>query len=264
MAVTDPRQCIFCGHCKAVCPADAFMFARLNETEFEPAPPKEALPNPDDFLRFLRRRRSLRAYLDKPVEKEHLQKILEAGRFSPTGANWQTCCFTVVGGRKTLDHICTLALHNLQEEGKNIKEALAQHRRQQEPLPAEYAVKQFFPPFWNRLAASWHEGVDQLLHHAPALIIVHVKNNATLFPDLDAAISATHMILMAETLGMGTCFVGFLICAIEKSAELREVLKIPPDHRAYIAFTAGYPDIDFLKLVARKPSKIDWIGEFDK
>jgi len=262
IVVTDPRQCIFCGHCKAVCPTDAPAFAGLTETEFEPVPKREELPLPDAFLRFLRRRRSSRAYQNRPVEKETLQKILEAGRFAPTGANWQTCRFTVVGGRKTLDRICTLALQSLQAEGKKIREVVKQHRQQQEPLPDEYAVKQFFPPFWNRLAAKWQEGVDQLLHHAPAVIIVHVKNNATLFPELDAGISATHMLLMAETLGLGTCFVGFLICAMDYSEELREVLKIPPDHRAYIAFTVGYPAVDFLKLVARKPAKIEWIGAF--
>jgi nitroreductase/NAD-dependent dihydropyrimidine dehydrogenase PreA subunit len=262
IVVTDPIQCIFCGHCKAICPTDAPTFAKLKESEFEPVPRREELPDPADFLRFLRRRRSLRVYQNKPVGKEPLQKILEAGRFAPTGANWQTCRFTVVGGRKTLDRICTLAIQNLQEEGKKIQGAVERHRRQQEPLRNEYAISQFFPPFWNRLAAKWQEGVDQLLHNAPAVILVHVKKNATLFPELDAGISATHMILMAETLGLGTCFIGFLIYAMENSEELREVLKIPPDHRAYIAFTVGYPDVDFLKLVARKPAKVEWIGEF--
>ena len=260
--VTDPNQCILCGHCKAICPTDAPTLARLAESEFEPAPKKSELPDSAAFLRLLRRRRSLRVYQKKPVEKEKLQRILEAGRFAPTGANRQACRFSVVGGRKTLDRICTLALQNLQDEGKKIKEALEQQRRSQERLSDEYALKQFFPPFWDRLAKKWQEGVDQLLHHAPAVMVVHMRNNATLFPELDAGIAATHMILMAETLGLGTCFIGFLIYALENSAELKEVLKIPSDHRAYVAFTVGYPGVDFLKLVARRPAKVEWIGEF--
>ena len=41
-------------------------------------------------------RRSTRNYLDKPVEPELLEKILEAGRFAPSGGNSQTNHFIVV------------------------------------------------------------------------------------------------------------------------------------------------------------------------
>ncbi|AJA49011.1 nitroreductase [Clostridium pasteurianum DSM 525 = ATCC 6013] len=42
-----------------------------------------------DFLQLAKTRYSVRKYKDKKVEDEKLQKILEAGRVAPTGANTQ-------------------------------------------------------------------------------------------------------------------------------------------------------------------------------
>ena len=78
---------------------------------------------------------------------------------------------------------------------------------------------------------------------------------------MDASLSAMHMILMAETLGLGSCINGFIFFALNHSKELREVLEIPSDHGVHVAFTLGYSDVEFLRLVARNPAKIKWIGE---
>jgi len=49
----------------------------------------------------LLRRKSVRAFLDKPVKREVIEQILNAARFAPSGANtqpWQVA--VVTGGRK--------------------------------------------------------------------------------------------------------------------------------------------------------------------
>lgn len=59
-----------------------------------------------DFLTLAKKRYSVRAYKDQPVEEEKLQKILEAGRVAPTGANKQPQHLIVVTssqGREKLD-----------------------------------------------------------------------------------------------------------------------------------------------------------------
>lgn len=261
VAVLDPALCIFCGHCKAVCPADAPRFSNLSEAEFEPAPTAEEIPNASPFLRFLRRRRSLRVYKSRPVEMEKLQMIVEAGRFAPTGGNRQGCEFVVVSKREVLDHVCTLTVRELQAEGERVKEALDRLHRLKEPLPEKYISKQTFPPVWDRIAQKWGEGVDQIFHHAPALVVIHVKKGTVVTPEMDAGLAAMQMVLVAETLGLGTCFIGFLIFALENSKELQEALRVPTDHQAYVAFTVGYPGVDFLKLVARNPAKVAWIDK---
>jgi len=261
IVVIDPASCNLCGHCKAICPTDAPKFSNLNENEFELTPNIEEMPNPSSFLRFLRRRRSQRIYSSKPVEIEKLKMIIEAGRFAPTGGNRQGCEYIVVTGRKILDRVCTLTIQTLQEQGKLVKEALDRYHRSKVPLREEYITMQYYPSLVDRIAEKWKEGIDQLLYHAPVLILVHMKQGITTTPQVDASLSAMHMILMAETLGLGTCINGFLFFALHHSGELREVLEIPSDHQVHVAFTVGYSDVEFLRLVARNPAKIKWIDD---
>jgi len=138
-----------------------------------------------------------------------------------------------------------------------------EYTRTKTPLPEEWASRQTLPPVWERIAGKWDEGVDQLLHHAPALIIIHMKKSIATTPEIDAAIASTQMVLLAETLGLGTCYLGFLIWAIEDSGELKKMLGIPPENKALVAFTLGYPKVEFLRFVARNPAKVSWVGEFE-
>jgi nitroreductase/NAD-dependent dihydropyrimidine dehydrogenase PreA subunit len=261
VVVTEPEVCIFCGHCRAVCPTDAPGFSHLDENEFEPVLSADKLPGPSEFLRFLRRRRSTRVYKKKPVEIEKLRMILEAGRFAPTGGHRQPCEYTVVRGRKLLGRAGLLAVQTLQRLGESVKEAFRKHDQLKEPLPEEFIPIQNYPPVWERMARKWEEGIDQLFYHAPALILIHTKQGATTSADVDTGLSAMHMVLMAETMGLGTCLNGFLVTALKRSDELRKVLKIPDDHQVHATFTVGYPDVEFLRVVARNPVKVEWLGD---
>ncbi len=261
VTITDPELCRLCGHCKAVCPTDAFQFVEGNE-DFDPAPAPGEIPSPQSLLRFFRRRRSHRAYRDRPVEKEKLQQIIEAGRFAPTGGNRQACHYGIIGGREILDRVCTLAIQTLLAQGARISEMAERSQRLHEPMPPEDQIRHHYLPVWDRMAAKWREGVDQLLHQAPALIIIHMKKGLAVTPELDAGMAAEQMVLMAETLELGTCYIGFLIMAIERSAALQAMVKIPPDHRALVAFTVGYPEAKYRRLVSRHPARVEWLGNF--
>ncbi len=261
VVVTDPELCIDCGHCKAVCPTNAPGFSHLDETEFEPVANADRLPDPSKFLRFLRRRRSTMVYKRKPVEIEKLRMILEAGRFAPTGGNRQPCEYTVVRGRELLDQVCSLAIQTLQKLGEAAEEAFRRHDQLGEPLPEEFIPLQNYPPVWERMARKWEEGTDLLFYHAPALVLIRTKRGATTSADVDAGLSAMQMVLMAETMDLGTCLNGFLVTALKRSEELRKVLNISDDHQVHVTFTVGYPDVEFLRLVARNLVNVKWMGD---
>ncbi|RLI12644.1 nitroreductase [Candidatus Bathyarchaeota archaeon] len=53
----------------------------------------------------IRTRRSIRKYLNKPVEREKLSKILEAARLSPSAANCQPWRFIVVTDQKIKEEL---------------------------------------------------------------------------------------------------------------------------------------------------------------
>ncbi len=62
-----------------------------------------------DPLTLLRSRRSIRVYQDKPVPKDLLLQILEAGRWAPTGANLQPWHFIIVTDQETRRRIGEVA-----------------------------------------------------------------------------------------------------------------------------------------------------------
>lgn len=60
---------------------------------------------PNEFLDFLKGRRSIRNFQDKPVTEEHIEMILEAGRWAPSASNMQPWEFIVVKNREILQKI---------------------------------------------------------------------------------------------------------------------------------------------------------------
>lgn len=55
------------------------------------------------------KRKSVRSYLDKPVEEEKLRKILEAGHLAPSACNRQEWRFVIVRDREKKRALCQAA-----------------------------------------------------------------------------------------------------------------------------------------------------------
>jgi nitroreductase len=62
-----------------------------------------------DIIEAIKKRRSIREYLDKPIPKEALQNLVDAARFAPTARNVQPWEFIVITEPKTLQKIAALA-----------------------------------------------------------------------------------------------------------------------------------------------------------
>jgi len=68
---------------------------------------------PEAILDFLKGRRSIRNFQDKPVTDEHIEMILEAGRWTPSGSNRQPWEFIVVKNREILKKISKTGYYGL-------------------------------------------------------------------------------------------------------------------------------------------------------
>lgn len=62
----------------------------------------------DQYLSLLRKRRTIRRFKPDPVPQEYVEKILEAGRLAPSGANSQPWDFLVVKDQKLREQITDL------------------------------------------------------------------------------------------------------------------------------------------------------------
>ena len=89
-------RCMQCGHCIAVCPVNAVSITNYPQEGIEEYNKENFDISPERLLNFIKFRRSIRHYKNKPVEKEKLERIVEAGRYTPTGSNMQDVSYIVV------------------------------------------------------------------------------------------------------------------------------------------------------------------------
>ncbi len=60
-------------------------------------------------LNCIKKRYSVRAYLDKPVEAEKINAVLEAARLAPSARNCQQLRYVVVQDKNTIQRLCEAA-----------------------------------------------------------------------------------------------------------------------------------------------------------
>ena len=80
--------CIDCGHCVAVCPTGAMHQRAMGPEDCAPID-IHLIPRWDEARQFLVSRRSVRVYVNRPVEKDKILQVLDVARFAPSGANRQ-------------------------------------------------------------------------------------------------------------------------------------------------------------------------------
>jgi len=256
--ITDPSLCIICGHCMAICPEDAIRLPVVNPEEFKPMPARTELPRSEQLMDLFRFRRSVRRFTNRPLEREKIEKIIEAGRFAPTGGNFQPFRFTVIQTPERISKIRDLIIDNLVKQADRAEEELSEKVKRGESLTQSEAIEKNYAGNMRAMADSNKKGVDRLLWDAPALIALYVPPAVT-SPGVDAGLTGMQMALMAETLGIGTCFIGFVTGAAAVLPDLKRAMQVPEDHRVALAFIAGYPDFEYLKFVSRKPARINWL-----
>ena len=152
-------------------------------------------------------RRSIRKYLDKPVEHEKLEVIVKCGINAPSGMNRQPWIVRVVEDQKLIADVNEVFKQENPEQVANDKD------------------------FKN------------MFRNAPNLICVCTPANGG--GELDAGLLGENMMLAAQSMGLGTCCLGgpvrFLL-SNEKCKFFLDRLDIPADYKLNYILAIGYPD----------------------
>lgn len=284
------KICIACHNCQAVCPQEALVFPhfyRVDKGRFAydmdyPAPGL-GFPNPlqlekpvplseiDDRLtgveKVLYRRRSVRVYKDRPVPKELISRVIEAGRFAPSAGNCQGWKFVVVTDRQFLKDLSDssmkfLGIFTKLYQGKGagfslLKKALAflkPNSIDQRPMVA----------IQGTLAPRFGEGMAHCLFNAPVAIFLLKHSMHISEPELGMGILGQNMVLAAHSLGLGTCYVGFAANAlnldpITKRKFGKRLGLTWPYSSVSIVITMGYPAVQVDRPVDREFPRITWV-----
>lgn len=238
-AVIDTEnQCMNCDHCLAVCPMGAI--SRVDIDQPENIDKKKIAIETSDLFELIRSKRSNRHYTGEPVEKEAIDMILEAGRISPTATNSQGLKFTVVNSPEKMDQLRSLCLKTAT--------AMSEHM--------EGRYKALFAAMEENYNAN---KIDRIFHGAPTIIIIHGNPAESNSLTLDTGIAAGQMSLLAETQGLGSCFIGFLPVFANANPMINEILEIPKEEKIVTSLIIGKAKVNYKRGVNRKPLRANYL-----
>jgi len=156
-----------------------------------------------NFLELAKKRQSDRKYLDKPVEREKIERCLEAARLAPSATNSQPWEFIVV----------------------------------EEPVLREKVAKATFSDVvrFNRFALNAPVLVVMLSWIPTLSIMTGGALKKRRFNLIDSGISAEHFCLQAAEEGLGTCMLGWF-----NTRKVVKLLNIPFPKKPVLIITLGY------------------------
>lgn len=160
------------------------------------------------MLEVLLRRQSDRRYSSRPVESEKLERILEAGRMSPSACNAQPWKFVVATDPEIIGRLAEAASAKLLKMNTFVGQAkvLIMIVREQ-------------PNITSKIGGT-------------------IKNKD--YSHFDIGIAAGNMSLQATAEGIGSCIIGWF-----DESRIKKILGIPSSKRVELMISLGYSESDF-------------------
>ena len=168
-----------------------------------------------DFNSLVITRQSDRNYLDKPIEKEKLNRILECARMAPSACNAQPWHIIVVDDSEKKDLIADATSEKIL--GMN-------HFTKQAPI---HLVLVEEPANFTSSFGSW------------------IKRKH--YPLIDLGIIAEHICLAAASEGLGSCMIGWF-----DEPKVKKICAVPSSKRVQLIITLGY-SASKTRVKTRKP-----------
>lgn len=183
--------------------------------------------NPTPFQNLVRRRRSVRRYLQVPVEREKIAACLEAARLAPSAENVQPWRFLVVDDPDVKNRLAEKAFSGIYAFSKFAAKA---------PVLIVLLAK---PDILASRLGRRVQGVSYDL--------------------IDIGIAGEHLALQAAELGLGTCWIGWF-----NPRAVRRFFGLPKKYKVVSLMALGYPERAEIREKKRKPlAEIVWFNRFE-
>ncbi|MBO7638868.1 MAG: nitroreductase [Treponema sp.] len=193
-----------------------------------------------DALEAILTRRSTRKYQDKMPERDLIEKVIEAGRFAPSGSNSQNTHFIVFSDRKILTEMAGL-----------VKEEFSK----MEAGPDTYVSLR------NAINAS--KNTNYVFHYgAPVFIVVANKKNYG-NAMADSACALENMMIAANALDLGSCWIN-QIHWLDENENVRNFLRpygLGDDETVTGGLILGYAETGLPNRspLERKGNPVTWV-----
>ena len=178
------------------------------------------------------KRRSVRAYADKNVDKATVMTLIKAAIQAPSALNAQPWTFAVIQGSARLKQYSDRAKSHVLES-LNPESPLFSHR------------DMLTNPDFN------------IFYDASTLVIICAKPVAALNAGEDCCLAAQNLMLAACGMGLGTCPIGFARPWLNLP-EVKHELGIPDDYAPVFPVIVGFPKGDPPPVARKEPEILFW------
>ena len=170
-------------------------------------------------LETIKKRRSIRSYESKPISRDIIDTIIEAGNQAPSAMNSQPWRFVVVVDMGFKKKLLQAALPN----AKKILEA----------------VKDIDPERYQLILKRHEEMEDPIYYSAPVILFVIGSGR---YADNSCPLACENIMLAAYSLGIGSCWVGFGSMVTDNSGVIK-ALELKDDEKIFGPILLGYPKV---------------------
>jgi len=252
----DANCCNLCGHCVSLCPTGAIVHSKMDMDNF-PEIHEPVAFQPDEFIQFIRERRSHRHFRSERIPKKRLEQLIDAVRYAPTGSNDQNVEIIVVENPERMRRLSALTVEHFVRAGVSYAEHLERVRKGEEEAPDNVSMMEKVVKYRERMLCARKQGLDPIFYNAPAVIIFHASIHGTT-PRDNCVIASTTMGLLARTMGLETTYIGLLEIAARSYQPLIDELSLPKGNQVFSVLIAGYPTLRYLRAIDRRPIKTRW------
>jgi nitroreductase/NAD-dependent dihydropyrimidine dehydrogenase PreA subunit len=276
-----PWPCFACWQCLVPCPTEAISIA--NETWYDggfwktlpyrapnklPQQPRDAEGKPAEWTTVEREvmiRRSVREYTDKPVPEYIIRRVLEAGRFAPTAGNYQGARFIVLTDKAFMEELETTAVAMYDQtwamySGEESVRQMALGQYKANPQQARWGWGQAPPVTRGGIGTAIRLRLRNIWLGAPAVIILASDMRCIGQPQMQIGIAGQNMNLVAHSLGVKACWVGFP-AVLNARPDIMSRLGLEPPFQMITTMTLGYPKFKQEGVVPRQFWPITWFRE---
>ena len=243
--------CDRCLHCYAVCPNNAII------AENAPVINSKLKVGSDEMLHHFMYRRSYRRFLDKPVDSKSIKKLIESTKYIPSGGNDHRLDITVLTSNEKREELLLAIIKYYSRIKKMLKNPLLQIVARQ--IGDKKVKETLRDPFYFKKILNHIEDIenkdDPVFYHAPVVFVFHTDRIMPTAQE-DCILAAYNVVLMSETLGLGSCFVSLSQQAISNDKKCKEILSIPKSHRVETVVILGYPKRFYKRPSVRKDKKV--------
>jgi ferredoxin len=260
LSSTSIFGCTGCGHCMAICPTGAIKVSgrEISPSDLLELPGKATTASYEQLKNLMIRRRSIREFRENSVEKEKIDKILEAAVTSPMGLPPSDVNVLIFDSREKLNNFAKDFCHYLEGMKWLVSPWFLTLMRPFWGKANDELFRDFVKPLFDIYISRMQKDENVVTYNAPMGIYFY---GSPWCDPADPLIAATYAMLAGETLGLGTCMLGGihpLIQSGRRAARFRKKwnIRFPAREGLFVIF--GYPDVKYTHGIRRTFASVNY------